>query len=118
MPRPRKADPKPEGEPRMVLELRKVIQGSGYTLNQLGKKSRVSQSQLSRFVRGERDLTFDAASRVADVLGVQFVLPALPVIDPGEMPRRGRKPKGAGGESPPPVPPAKRRRTGAKNRDK
>src|SRR5580704_6800809 len=96
MPRPRKAPTQPEGGPRMVLELRRVIQASGYTLNQLGKQSRVSQSQLSRFMRGERDLTFDAVTRICDVFGVRFVFPSLPVIDPAEMPKRGRKPKAEG----------------------
>ena len=65
MPRPRTAGAKPESDPRMVLELRKVIRESGYTLNQLAKRCGVSTPQLSRFVNGERDLTFDAASRVA-----------------------------------------------------
>ena len=35
-------------------------------------------SRLSRFVRGQRDLTFSAAVRLCDALGIRFVLPRRP----------------------------------------
>jgi transcriptional regulator with XRE-family HTH domain len=100
----------------MVLELREAIQHSGYTLNQLAKRCGLDSGRLSRFVRGERDLNLDAACRVCHVLGIQFVIPPMPIVNPADMPRPGRKPKGEGGESPAAVPPAKRRR--GKHRDK
>src|SRR5262249_4603653 len=53
-------------------QLRAAIAGSGLSLNQLGKKCQVAASQLSRFVRGQRDLTTTAAGRVCEALGLKL----------------------------------------------
>jgi transcriptional regulator with XRE-family HTH domain len=63
----------PEG--LMVLQLREAIRSDGRTLVELAEASGVDPSRLSRFVRGERDLYFEAANRLCNVLGIRFVLP-------------------------------------------
>jgi transcriptional regulator with XRE-family HTH domain len=55
--------------------IRQGIRESGLTLVALGKRSGVSPGQLSRFVRGERDLTLSVGLRVAEALGLQLVKP-------------------------------------------
>jgi hypothetical protein len=53
----------------------------------------LDSGRLSRFVRGERDINFDAASRLCDTLDVKFVLPRREPADrPAKPPRkRGEK---------------------------
>jgi ribosome-binding protein aMBF1 (putative translation factor) len=56
----------------VVERIRHAIQESGRSLNELGKKARINHSQLSRFMRAERDLTLNAAGRLCEVLGLQL----------------------------------------------
>jgi transcriptional regulator with XRE-family HTH domain len=53
-------------------QLRDAITASGLSLNQLGKSARVTASQISRFMRGTRDLNLGAANRLCQVLGLQL----------------------------------------------
>ena len=53
-------------------QLRQFITGSGITLYQLSQESGVHRSQLSRFVRGERDLGLEMAEKVCKVLGLNL----------------------------------------------
>jgi transcriptional regulator with XRE-family HTH domain len=62
-------------EPRIVVDLRKAIQADGRSLNELEKAAGLAGGQLSRFVRGERDINFEAAGRLCDVLGIAFTVP-------------------------------------------
>jgi transcriptional regulator with XRE-family HTH domain len=62
-------------EPNMVAELREAIRADGRSLNQLAKVTGVDPSRLSRFLRGERDITFAAAARLCEALGVKLVRP-------------------------------------------
>jgi plasmid maintenance system antidote protein VapI len=55
--------------------IRRGIRESGLTLVDLGRAADVSPSQLSRFVRGERDLTLSVGLRVAEALGLRLVKP-------------------------------------------
>jgi transcriptional regulator with XRE-family HTH domain len=55
--------------------LRQAIRESGQSLNQLGRKAKVDHGRLSRFMRGERDLTLDAAGRLCEALGIKLLLP-------------------------------------------
>jgi transcriptional regulator with XRE-family HTH domain len=56
-------------EPDLSTRLRRAIKASELSLNQLGKQAGVEHSRLSRFLRGERDLTLDAAARLFEALG-------------------------------------------------
>src|SRR4051812_45954067 len=85
-------------EPVMVIELRKVIRRDGRSLNELEKQSGLKGGQLSRFVRGERDISFAAAAKLFDTLGITFNMPAGPAAEPepAAAPAKGkpaRKPK-------------------------
>src|SRR5438067_11489904 len=62
-------------EPEMVLQLRDAIQADGRSLNQLAKDSGLDAGRLSRFLRGERDINFEASARRCDVLGIRFSVP-------------------------------------------
>ena len=50
-----------------------AIEESSKSVNSIADASGVSQSSLSRFIRGERDLLLDAASKVAKELGLKLV---------------------------------------------
>jgi hypothetical protein len=49
-----------------------AIEDRGESILALSKVSGVSQPQLSRFVRGERDLLLEAADRVVKCLGLEL----------------------------------------------
>jgi len=51
-------------------QIRRAIRESGLPLNQLATRCGVDRGRLSRFVRGERDLTLAAADRLCCVLGL------------------------------------------------
>src|SRR5262249_18586366 len=56
-----------------VIEyLQNVIRGSGLSLNELGRRTGVSEGQLSRFLRGDRTLTLPAAARVCLYFGLEL----------------------------------------------
>ncbi|MFN9115601.1 MAG: helix-turn-helix domain-containing protein [Bacteroidota bacterium] len=57
-------------ESTLARQLREAIEGSDRTLHQLANESKVSYSQVYRFAKGERSLTLEAASALADVLGL------------------------------------------------
>ena len=82
---------KQQTEPALVEGLRGAIQDSGQSLNQLGKQAGVDHGRLSRFVRGERDLTLAAAGRLCHVLGLRLVGKAAEEDGRKKPPRRPRK---------------------------
>ncbi len=57
----------------LAVALRRAIADAGLSLTELGRRGGVAPAQLSRFVRGERDLTVVVASRVCLVLGWELV---------------------------------------------
>lgn len=57
----------------MAEKLKQAILNSGRSLNSLAKESGVDHGRLSRFIRGERDLTFAAAMKVCQVVGLVLV---------------------------------------------
>ena len=69
--------------------LRQAILASGRSLSQLGRQAAIDHSRLSRFLRGERDLTLEAADRLCQVLGLVVVGVEPPVSDES-TPRSGR----------------------------
>jgi transcriptional regulator with XRE-family HTH domain len=62
--------PKQKEEPGLVKQLRDAIRTSGRSLNQLSKDCGVDTGRLSRFLRGERDITISAADRICRALGL------------------------------------------------
>ena len=71
--------------PELIRAIRRAIETSGLSLNQLGVVSGVDRGRLSRFMRGERDLTLTAAARLCEVLGLHISStqpPALTSPDP------------------------------------
>jgi transcriptional regulator with XRE-family HTH domain len=59
-------------ETGLVEQLRQAIRNSGESLNHLGQRSGVSRDRLSRFLRGERDLTLTAAEKLCFALGLRL----------------------------------------------
>jgi transcriptional regulator with XRE-family HTH domain len=57
---------------RLVAQLQQAIRDSKLSLNELGRRTGVSQGQLSRFMRGDRTLTLPAAARVCDYFGLEL----------------------------------------------
>jgi transcriptional regulator with XRE-family HTH domain len=55
--------------------IRQAIQESGLSLNELARQSGVSAPQLSRFLRGERTITLDAADKLVQFLQIELRLP-------------------------------------------
>jgi transcriptional regulator with XRE-family HTH domain len=64
-------------EPDIEDQLRRAVARSGMSLNRLGRAVGVNQSQLSRFLRGERSLTLTAAAKLCTFLGLRLTGPAL-----------------------------------------
>src|SRR5262249_17453950 len=56
----------------LVEQLRAAIRNSGESLNQLGQRAGIGRDRLSRFMRGERDLTLEAAEKIATALGLHL----------------------------------------------
>ena len=79
---------KQEGKPTLVEQLREAIIESKMPLNRLSKASGVHRSQLSRFLRGERDISLAGASAVCLALGYQLTKVTPPV--PKKTTRRAR----------------------------
>jgi len=57
----------------LTKQLREAIQNSGKSLNQLARECGVGPDRLSRFLRGERDLTVDAADRICRALRLRLI---------------------------------------------
>src|SRR5437867_987936 len=73
----------------LVEQLKNAISKSGQSLNQLGGAAGVSAGQLSRFVRGERNLSLEAAEKVCAALHLHLVAAATEPQQP--TPRRKKK---------------------------
>jgi transcriptional regulator with XRE-family HTH domain len=54
--------------PSLAEQLRDAIRQSGESLNQLSRRCGIGRDRLSRFVRGERDLTVRAAAKICATL--------------------------------------------------
>jgi transcriptional regulator with XRE-family HTH domain len=59
----------------LLDEVRQAIRDCGLSLNQLGQLAGVDSGRLSRFMRGERDLTGQAISKLAEALRLKIVRP-------------------------------------------
>jgi transcriptional regulator with XRE-family HTH domain len=76
--------------------LREAIRASGMSLTRLGRLSHVDSGRLSRFMRGERDLTLEATNQICEALGLDFTCgrqnsKAAEKVETVTRPRRPRK---------------------------
>jgi DNA-binding phage protein len=64
----------------LTLQLREAIRASGRSLRDLESTTGINRSQISRFLRGERDLTLTTAEQLIKALGLKLVIepPAKP----------------------------------------
>ena len=53
-------------------QLRRAIEGSGMSQNQLSLLSGVNRAQISRFVKDERTLTLASAEKIAEALEMEL----------------------------------------------
>jgi transcriptional regulator with XRE-family HTH domain len=60
-------------EPRITDPLRRAIERSGVTRYAIAKATGVSESVLSRFVRGTHGISLSTAERLAEELELQLV---------------------------------------------
>ena len=59
-------------------QLRQAVENSGLTLYRIAKDSGVVYQVLHRFARGERDLTLETATKLADYFGMRLTRPKRP----------------------------------------
>jgi plasmid maintenance system antidote protein VapI len=59
-------------------QLRQAIEDSGLTLYRIAKDSGIAYQVLHRFASGERDLTLETATRLADYFGMRLTRPRRP----------------------------------------
>ncbi len=59
--------------PDVVETLRERLRESGLSLNQLSDRSGVNKGQISRFLRGERDVTAATFALLCRALGLKLV---------------------------------------------
>jgi transcriptional regulator with XRE-family HTH domain len=74
----------------LVDQLREAIRESGESLNHLGQRSGVGRDRLSRFLRGERGLTLDAAEKLCRALGLRLARGAGPSPSGRQSKRKGK----------------------------
>jgi len=53
-------------------QLRAALVETGLSMNEIARRSGVSQPTLSRFLRGERSLTLPVAARLCAMLGLRL----------------------------------------------
>jgi transcriptional regulator with XRE-family HTH domain len=85
------------GKRRSLAEdMRRAIEESGITMYKLSQDSGVDRSQLSRFMRNERDLSLTVADKLCEVLGMKLTRDgnAAPDLAPDQQePAAGTKPR-------------------------
>ena len=59
-------------------QLREAVEDSGLTLYRIAKGSGIAYQVLHRFARGERDLTLETATKLADYFGMRLTRPRRP----------------------------------------
>jgi transcriptional regulator with XRE-family HTH domain len=79
----------------LAAQLRQAIQGTGTSLNQIARASGLDTGRLSRFMRGERDLTLSATAKLCEYLGLEFCRGGEPLrpAAPGATQRRSKNAK-------------------------
>jgi transcriptional regulator with XRE-family HTH domain len=85
-------------KPDVQEQLRQAITSSGQSLNAVASAAGLDSGRLSRFMRGERDLTFAAVARLCQTLGLKLAGVAENGSDPAPekpSPKRPGKKKRA-----------------------
>ena len=79
--------------PRATLTeiLRATIEQSGLTRYRIAKETRIPESHLGRFIRGEMSIRLDKADRLAAYLGLQLE-PAPDAVPPAPTPKHLARP--------------------------
>src|SRR6476469_2737154 len=104
----RKQPVEPEREePGLIDQLKDAIRQSGRTLYRLSKESGIGHDRLSRFVRGERGLSLEAADAIFRTLGLRVTPTAQQTSPTTESPTK-----------PPPASPAEQQPQTKKPRKK
>ncbi|VTR97019.1 xre family transcriptional regulator : : HTH_3 [Gemmata massiliana] len=73
----------------LIAILKDAVTQSGLSLNTIAKESGLSQSQLSRFVSGERTISLESAAKLFEYFGLRVVKPKqkeLPLAEPEVKP--------------------------------
>jgi transcriptional regulator with XRE-family HTH domain len=91
---------KQRAQPNLDQQLRQAIRESGLSLNALGRRAGIDHGRLSRYVRGERDLTLAAVTKLCEALGLQL---ARPVGGPAPPTEAIGETAGEPGSPPPPT---------------
>jgi transcriptional regulator with XRE-family HTH domain len=81
---------KAEEVPGLVEQLKEAIRQHPGSLNQLGIASGVDTSQLSRFIRGQRNLSLESAEKLCQFLHLRLTR------EEGSPPPEGEEPPPAG----------------------
>ncbi len=61
-----------------IEQLRGAIAQSGISMYRLAQLSRIDQSQLSRFMRGERGLSIEGIEKICEIIGARLVIDSKP----------------------------------------
>jgi plasmid maintenance system antidote protein VapI len=69
-------------------QLRDALVQTGLSMNELARRSGVSQPILSRFVRGDRSLTLPVAARLCSMLGLRLCAEEKPAQAPTPKKRK------------------------------
>jgi plasmid maintenance system antidote protein VapI len=67
-------------------DLRKATAADGRSITAIAEQANIHRVSLSRFVSGDRDLSIEAAEKLADALGIVFI--AKPAAKPTAKKRR------------------------------
>jgi len=59
----------------LIAVLKETIEASGLNLVEIARHTQVSPGQLSRFLRGERNLSLLAAEKLVTFFGIKLVRP-------------------------------------------
>jgi hypothetical protein len=59
---------------RLLDEIRRAIMAGDKTRYRLSQETSIPQSQLSRFMTGEKGLSFDAMERLVEALGLEIII--------------------------------------------
>jgi len=59
-------------------QLREAVENSGLSLYRIAKGSGIAYQVLHRFANGQRDLTLETATKLADYFGMRLTRPKRP----------------------------------------